>query len=94
MLIFLSILTCSVDVLQMQYKRVSVTVVRGIYQITGAQMLSSTGIQHRAILQQHLQRGDNRIITVVFGVGVQSQRNRQIAKLTDMGFRMLKHLGK
>ena len=40
------------------------------------------------------ERGDNRIITVVFGGRSIATRNRQMAKLTDMGFRMLKHFGK
>ena len=39
------------------------------------------------------ERGDNRIITVVFGGRSIATRNRQMAKLTDMGFKMLLHFG-
>ena len=39
------------------------------------------------------ERGDSRIITVVFGGRSISTRNRQMAKLSDMGFRMLIQFG-
>ena len=39
------------------------------------------------------ERGDSRIITVVFGGRSISTRNRQLAKLTDMGFKKLIFLG-
>ena len=39
------------------------------------------------------ERGNSRIITVVFGGRSIATRNRQMAKLTDMGFKMLLHFG-
>ena len=39
------------------------------------------------------ERGDGRIITVVFGGRSIATRNRQMAKLTDMGFKKLIYLG-
>ncbi len=39
------------------------------------------------------ERGNGRIITVVFGGRSIATRNRQVAKLTDMGFKKLLHFG-
>ena len=40
------------------------------------------------------ERGGDRIFTVVFGGRSIATRNRQVARLTDMGFRMLVHFGR